>query len=82
MKTKLTKKQIEIEIAKVNLFNTIYGTNLETEVYNDKQKEWIYNGVTLAMHIEKETGISMRYMGYGIQQAKRLFKEHVKELTT
>jgi len=54
MKTKLTKKQIEIEIAKVNLFNTIYGTNLETEVYNDKQKEWIYNGVTLAEHIGKE----------------------------
>ena len=54
MKTKLTKKQIQVEIAKVNLFNTIYGKNLETETYNDKQKEWIFNGVTLAEHIEKE----------------------------
>ena len=54
MKTKLTKKQIEIEIAKVNLFNTIYSTNLETEIYDDKQKEWIFNGVTLAEHIKKE----------------------------
>jgi len=54
MKTKLSKKQIKIEIAKVNLFNTIYGTNLETELYNDKQEKWIYNGVTLAEHIEKE----------------------------
>ena len=54
MKTKLNKKQIEIEIAKVNLFNSIYGTNLETETYNDKQQEWIFNGLTLAEHIEKE----------------------------
>lgn len=54
MKTKLSKKQIEVEIAKVNLFNTLYGTNLETELYEEKQKNWIYNGVTLAEHIEKE----------------------------
>ena len=54
MKTKLTKKQIKIEIAKINLFNTIYSTHLETEIYNDTQEKWIFNGVTLAEHIEKE----------------------------
>lgn len=54
MKTKLTKKQIEIEIAKVNLFNSIYGTKLETEIFNNKKNEWVFNGVTLAEHIKKE----------------------------
>ena len=39
-----------------------------------------HNGILILT--DNETGISMRYMGYGIQQAKRLFKEHVKELTT
>lgn len=53
MKTKLTKKQIEIEIAKVNLFNTIYSRQLETVIYNDTQEKWIFNGLTLADHIEK-----------------------------
>ena len=39
-----------------------------------------HNGILILT--DNETGISMRYMGYGIQQAKRLFKEHLKELTT
>jgi hypothetical protein len=54
MKTKLTKKQIEIEIAKVNLFNSIYGEKLETKIFDNKKNDWVFNGVTLAEHIEKE----------------------------
>ena len=38
-----------------------------------------HNGILILT--DNETGISMRYMGYGIQQAKRLFKKHVKEIT-
>ena len=37
-----------------------------------------HNGILILT--DNETGVSMRYMGYGIQQAKRLFKEHVKDV--
>lgn len=35
-----------------------------------------HNGILILT--DKETGQSMRYMGYGIQEAKRQFKKHLK----
>ena len=42
MKTKLNEKQIEIETSKIYLFNTLYGTKLETQVFSEKDIEWYY----------------------------------------
>lgn len=54
MKTKLTKNQIEIETSKIYLFNTLYGTKLETQVFSEKDNEWIFNGITFKEHFTKE----------------------------
>jgi len=54
MKTKLNEKQIEIETSKIYLFNTLYGTKLETQIFSEKDNEWIFNGVTFKEHFEKE----------------------------
>lgn len=44
----LTKEQ-EKELAKVNLFNLLYGTNFETHDF----AQTLWNGITLAEHIKQ-----------------------------
>tara|TARA_R100001460_G_scaffold74118_3_gene115148 strand:- start:277 stop:792 length:516 start_codon:yes stop_codon:yes gene_type:complete len=52
-KTKLNKKQYEIEISKIRLFNTLYGIKFETQIFDEKLNEWTWNGKTLKDHINE-----------------------------
>ena len=62
MKTKkLTKKQYEKEINKIRLFNSLYGFDFETEVFDEKQNEYTWNGMTLADHVQNDKGGKIRF---------------------
>ena len=53
MKTKkMTQKQTTQEKAKIYLFNILYGFSFDVTEFNEDTKQFEYNGITLAEHIE------------------------------
>ena len=53
MKTKkMTVKQTTQEKAKIYLFNILYGFRFDVDEFNEDTKQFEWNGITLAEHIE------------------------------
>ena len=53
MKTKkMTVKQTTQEKAKIYLFNILYGFRFDVDEFNEDTKQFEWNGITLAEHIQ------------------------------
>tara|TARA_A100001388_G_C28764948_1_gene500144 strand:- start:1729 stop:2250 length:522 start_codon:yes stop_codon:yes gene_type:complete len=73
MKTKLTKKQIEKEINKVRLFNSLYGFDFQTEEYDEKKNEYTWNGMTLADHVQRDKGGKIRFSALELINTRKIY---------
>ena len=72
-KTALNKKQYEKEINKIRLFNSLYGFDFETEVYDEKLNEYTWNGMTLADHVKRDKGGKIRFSSLELINTRKVY---------